>query len=63
MEKVNNYQLDIYDRAFLAIKNGTKNIEIRVTTDKSNKDYGEYQVEKYITFISSNNERLKCIIK
>ena len=63
MEKVNNYQLDINDRAFLAIKNGTKKVEIRVTTDKLNKDYGKYQVGEYITFINSNNEELKCIIK
>lgn len=63
MEKVNNYQLDINDRAFLAIKNRTKKIEIRVTTNKLNKDYGKYQVGEYITFINSNSERLKCIIK
>ena len=63
MEKVNNYQLDINDRAFLAIKNGTKKVEIRVTTDKLKKDYGKYKVGEYITFINSNRERLKCIIK
>ena len=63
MEKINNYQLDINDRAFLAIKNGTKKVEIRVTTDKLKKDYGKYQVGEYITFIKSNSERLKCIIK
>lgn len=63
MGKINNYQLDINDRAFLAIKNGTKKVEIRVTTDKLKKDYGKYQVGEYVTFINSNSERLKCIIK
>lgn len=63
MEKVNDYQLDINDRAFLAIKNGTKKVEIRVTTNKLNKDYGKYKTGEYITFINSNNEKLKCIIK
>ena len=63
MEKVNNYQLDINDRAFLAIKNGTKKVEIRVTTNKLNKDYGKYKAGEYITFINSNDEKIKCIIK
>lgn len=63
MEQVNNYQLDINDRAFSAIKKGTKKVEIRVTTNSQNKDYGDYKVGEYITFTNSNNEKLKCIIK
>ena len=62
MEKINNYQLDINDRAFNAIKNGMKRIEIRVTTNKLNKDYGKYNVGEYITFINSKDERIKCLI-
>lgn len=63
MADIKTYELDINDRAFLAIKNGTKKIEIRVTTNKSNKDYGKFKKDDYIIFKNSNNENLKCLIK
>lgn len=61
MEKiVNTYELDINDRAFLAIKNGTKKIEIRVTTDENRINYGNIKENDYLILKNSTNEILKC---
>lgn len=61
MEKiVNTYELDINDRAFLAIKNGTKKIEIRVTTDENRINYGNIKETDYLILKNSSNEFLKC---
>ena len=58
MEKIIN--LDINDQAFKAIKNGIKKVEIRVTTNKEKKDYGNINSGDIIIFSNSKNERLKC---
>ena len=58
MEKIIN--LDINDQAFKAIKNDIKKVEIRVTTNKKKKDYGNINSGDIIIFSNSKNERLKC---
>lgn len=62
MGKINKYYLNINDRAFESIKIGTKQVEIRVTTDKSKKDYGNILKNDIIYFKNSKNEMLKCIV-
>ena len=62
MEKINKYYLNINDRAFESIKIGTKKVEIRVTTDKSKKNYGNILKNDIIYFKNSKNEMLKCIV-
>lgn len=58
MEKIIN--LDINDRAFKAINDGTKKVEIRVTTNKTKKDYGVINPNDIIVFSNSKNEKLEC---
>lgn len=58
MEKIIN--LDINDRAFKAINDGNKRIEIRVTTNKAKKDYGVINSNDIIVFSNSKNEKLEC---
>ena len=58
MEKIIN--LDINDRAFKAINDGTKKVEIRVTTKKTKKDYGVINPNDIIVFSNSKNEKLEC---
>lgn len=47
------YNLDLNDRAFEAIRSGTKKIEIRVTKKDSNKDYSKIQEKDKIIFTNS----------
>lgn len=58
MEKIIN--LDINDRAFKAINDGTKRVEIRVSTTKEKKDYGVIKPNDIIVFSNSKNEKLEC---
>lgn len=58
MEKIIN--LDINDRAFKAINDGTKRVEIRVSTNKEKKDYGLINLNDIIVFSNSKNEKLEC---
>ena len=58
MEKIIN--LDINDRAFKAINDGTKRVEIRVSTNKEKKDYGLINPNDIIVFSNSKNEKLEC---
>ena len=57
------YYLDINDRAFLAIENGTKKVEIRVTTNPLEKDYSVLKQGDIITFSNSLDKKTDCIIK
>lgn len=57
------YNFDINDRAFSAIQNGNKKIEIRVTTDPKRIDYSKIKENDYVILNNSKNEKLKCIVK
>ena len=54
--------LDINDRAFLAIKEERKRVEIRANTNFSDIDYSNFKVNDTIQFYNSNNEILRCEI-
>ena len=57
------YKFDINDRAFKAIKNGTKRVEIRATKLNNNSfDYSILKMNDTIIFSSSCNEIIKCLI-
>lgn len=53
--------LNLNDRAFNAIKDRTKRIEIRANTN--NNDYSQYEIGDIIVFNNSNNETINCKIK
>ncbi len=58
------YTFDINNRAFNAIKNNLKRIEIRAT--KIGKEHFDYSIIKpndYINFISYDKEKIKCKVK
>lgn len=58
------YNFDINNRAFNAIKNGTKRIEIRVTElCNNNFDYGVLKTGDIIEFKSYDNEIIECLVK
>ncbi len=52
--------LSLNNRAFNAIINKTKRIEIRVNT--GNDDYSQYEIGDIIVFNNSNNEKINCKI-
>lgn len=52
------YKLNINNRAFNAIKENTKKVEIRVTKD--NLDYNDIKEKDLIEFTNDNNETLTC---
>lgn len=54
------YNLDLNDRAFEAIRSGTKKIEIRVTKRNSNKDYSKIQEKDKIIFTNSLGDKIEC---
>ena len=53
--------LDLNDRAFYAIKNGTKRVEIRANT--GNNDFSKYEIGDIIIFKNSENKTINCKIK
>ena len=53
--------LDLNDRAFNAIKDKTKRVEIRANTE--NNDYSKYEVGDIIVFSNSENKTINCKIK
>ena len=58
------YTFDINNRAFNAIKNNLKRIEIRAT--KNGNDHFDYSVIKpndYINFISYDKEKIRSLVK
>ncbi len=56
-----NIKLDINDRAFSAIKNLEKKVELRVNTGK--RDYSLIQIGDIIEFENSTNDNIKCLVK
>lgn len=52
--------LNINDRAFNAIKNKTKKIEIRVNEINGIKDYGKIKEDNFLQFLNSNKEKITC---
>ena len=58
-----NYNLNLNDRPFIAIKAGTKKIEGRTPKDENDKRYAEMKVEDTITFTNNvTNEIMKVEI-
>ena len=57
------YRLNLNDRAFLAVKKGTKRVENRVKTDSSTVDYSKIKPNDIIIFMNSRNEELTCIVQ
>lgn len=58
------YTFDINNRAFNAIKNNLKRIEIRATKKgEGHFDYSILKPNDYINFISYDKEKIKCRIK
>ena len=53
--------LNLNDRAFNAIKNKTKRVEIRANAGKE--DYDKYNIGDIIVFKNSKNETINCRIK
>lgn len=62
MIDINKYYFDINDRAFNAIKNKTKKVEIRVTKLDSSFDYSILKTDDIINFTNSENETIICKI-
>lgn len=58
------YKLDINNRAFNAIKKGTKKVEIRVTTLSEDAfDYSILKPNDILVLKSSNEKIINCIVK
>ena len=53
--------LDLNNRAFNAIKNGTKRIEIRANTGDN--DFSKYEIGDIIVFKNSENKTINCKVK
>ena len=56
------FVFDINDRAFNAIKNETKKVEIRVTKLDGSFDYSILKQNDLISFVNSNKEKILCKI-
>ena len=57
------YKLNLNNRAFDAIKAGTKKIEIRVTTDKNRMNYEDIKKGDILEFTNEKLEKIKCLVK
>ncbi len=57
------YKLNLNNRAFDAIKAGTKKIEIRVTTDKNKINYEDIKKGDILEFANDRSEKIKCLVK
>ena len=57
------YKLNLNNRAFDAIKAGTKKIEIRVTTDKNKINYEDIKKGDILEFTNDRSEKIKCFVK
>ena len=53
-------ELELNDRAFNAINNGTKKVEIRVKTPNSTVIYKLLKYDDYIKFVNTNNDKIVC---
>ena len=60
MTNFNIYELDINNRAFNAIKEKQKRIEIRVTKIDDYFDYGIIKAKDIINFTSYDGEKISC---
>lgn len=60
MKDFNIYELEINNRAFNAIKEGKKRVEIRVTKINDDFDYKIIKANDIINFTSYDNEEIKC---
>lgn len=56
------YKLNLNNRAFDAIKTGTKKIEIRVTTDKNKINYEDIKKGDILEFTNDKLEKIKCLV-
>lgn len=54
------HKLNLNNRAFNAIINGTKKIELRSSSDEHN--YNEFKIKDKIIFTNDNNEKIMCEI-
>ena len=62
MIDIKKYYFDLNDRAFNAIKNNTKRVEIRVTKLDNSFDYSILKQKDLIYFTNSKNETIICKI-
>ena len=58
MTDINEYHFNLNDRAFNAIKNKTKTVEIRVTKLDGSFDYSNLKINDIIKFTNSYNETI-----
>lgn len=56
------YKLNLNNRAFDAIKAGTKKIEIRVTTNKNKINYEDIKKGDILEFTNDKLEKIKCLV-
>ena len=54
------HKLNLNNRAFNAIINGTKKVELRASSDENN--YNDYEIGDKIIFKNDNNEEIMCKI-
>lgn len=57
------YKLNLNNRAFDAIKSGTKKVEIRVTTNKNKIDYKNIKKGDVLEFTNEKLEKIDCIVR
>ena len=57
------YDLEINNRAFKAIRQRKKKVEIRVTKIGGDFDYSILKEDDYINFISYDEEKMLCLVK
>lgn len=62
MKDINTYDLEINNRAFKAIKEKRKRVEIRVTKINDPFDYGVMKENDIINFTSYDGEEIKCLV-
>ena len=62
IDLMKTYDFDLNDRAFNAIIEGTKKVEIRVTKLDGSFDYSILKENDFVRFINSKNKRIKCKI-
>lgn len=62
MTDLTMYDFDLNDRAFNAIVDGTKRVEIRVTKLDGSFDYSILKENDIVRFTNSKNKRIKCKI-
>jgi ASC-1-like (ASCH) protein len=60
MTNFNVYELEINNRAFKAIKEQSKKVEIRVTKIGDSFDYGVIKANDIINFTSYDQEKISC---